>query len=64
MFFEVRQRRVVSCDKKKRILFCTLSFCCKSDFRSVKIRGYFFNEIVRVASSPKVRFEVVDVVIE
>ena len=49
---------------KERILFRTLSFCCKPDFHSAKIRGYFFNEIVRVASSPKVRFEVDDVVIE
>ena len=49
---------------KERILFRTLLFCCKADFRSVKIRGYFFNEIVGVASSPKVRFEVDDVVIE
>ena len=56
------QCRVVSCDK--RIFFRTLSFCCKANFRSVKIRGYFFHEIVRVASSPKVRFEVDDVVIE
>ena len=46
---------------KERILFRTLSFCCK---KSVKIRGYFFNEIVRAASSPKVRFEMDDVVIE
>ena len=44
---------------KERILFRTLLH-----FRSVKIRGYFFNEIVGVASSPKVRFEVDDVVIE
>ena len=49
---------------KERILFRTLSFCCKADFRSVKLRGYFFNEIVGVASSPKVRFEVDDVVTE
>ena len=49
---------------KERILFRTLSFCCKADLQSAKIRGYFFNEIVRVASSPKVHFEVDDVVIE
>ena len=48
----------------ERILFCTLLFCCEADFRSVKIRGYFFNEIVGVASGLKVRFEVADVVIE
>ena len=50
--------------KTERTLFRTLSFCCKPDFHSAKIRGYFFNEIVRVASSPKVRFEADDVVIE
>ena len=60
--FEVRQRRVVV--TKEIILFRTLLFCSKADFRSVKIRSSFFNEIVRVASSPKVRFEVDDVVIE
>ena len=49
---------------KERILFRTLLFCCKADFRSVNIRGYFFNEIVGETSSPKVRFEVDDVVIE
>ena len=49
---------------KERILFRTLLFCCKVDFRSVKIRGYFFNEIVGVASRPKARFEVDDVLIE
>ena len=54
---------MVSCDKRKNFVSHS-SFCCKPDFRSAKIRGYFFNEIVRVASSPKVRFEVDDVVIE
>ena len=48
----------------ERILFRTLLFCCKADFRSVKIRSYFFNEIAGLASSPKARFEVDDVVIE
>ena len=45
---------------KERILFRTLLFCCKADFRSVKIRGYFFNEIVGLASSPKARANVKD----
>ena len=48
---------------KERILFRPLLLCCKADFRSIKIKGYFFNGIVRVASSPKVQFEVDDVVI-
>ena len=55
---------------KGRIVFRTSLFFCKADFRSVRrwifffFRGDFFYEIVRVTSSTKAFFEVVDVFIE
>ena len=55
---------MVSCDNNNNNNNFVSHFIVSFDFRSAKIRGYFFNEIVRVASSPKVRFEVDDVVIE
>ena len=55
---------MVSCDKRKNFVSHSVLFCCKANFDSVKIRGYFFNEIAGLASSPKARFEVDDVVIE
>ena len=48
--------------KMGRILFCTFSFCCKADLRSVNLISevIFFNEteIVLIASCLKARFEV------
>ena len=51
---------------KGRIFFRTLLFFCKPDFRSVNLTSevIFFYEIVRVTSSAKAFFEVVDVLIE
>ena len=51
---------------KGRIFFRISLFCCKADFRSVNLtsKGIFFYEIVvRVTSSAKAFFEVVDVLI-
>ena len=56
---------------KGRIFFRTSLFSCKADFRpglpfgKFNLRGDFFYEIVvRVTSSPKAFFEVVDVLIQ
>ena len=51
---------------KGRIFFRTSLFFCKADFRSVNLTSevIFFYEIVRVTSSAKAFFEVVDVFIE
>ena len=53
---------------KGRIILRTSLFFCKDDFRSVNLtseqKGVFFYEIVRVTSSAKACFEVVDVFIE
>ena len=51
---------------RRRISFRTSLFFCKLDFRSVNLTSevIFFYEIVRVTSSEKVFFEVVDVLIE
>ena len=46
---------------KGKIFFRTSLFVCKADFN---LRGEFFYEIVRVTSSAKAVFEVVDVFIE
>ena len=46
---------------KGKIFFRTSLFFCKADFN---LRGDFFYEIVRVTSSAKAFFEVVDVFIE
>ena len=50
---------------KGRIFFRTSLFFCKADFRSVNLTSeVIFSEIVRVTSSAKAFFEVVDVFIE
>ena len=50
---------------KGRIFFRTSLFFCKADFRSVNLTSeVIFSEIVRVTSSGKAFFEVVDVFIE
>ena len=51
---------------KGRIFFCTSLFFCKADFRSVNLTSelILFYEIVRVTSSAKAFFKVVDVLIE
>ena len=51
---------------KGRIFFRPSSFFCKADFRLVNLTSEvaFFYEIVRVTSSGKAFFEVVDVLIE
>ena len=51
---------------KGRIFFRASLFFCKADFRSVNLTSevIFFYEIVRVTSSVKGFFEVVDVFIE
>ena len=50
---------------KGRIFFCTSFFFCKADFHLVfNLRGDFFYEIVRITSSAKAFFEVVDVFID
>ena len=51
---------------KGRIFFCASLFFRKSrlPFGKVNLRGDFFYEIVRVTSSVKAFFEVVDVLIE
>ena len=50
---------------KGRIFFCTSLFFCKADFRSGNFTAeVVFSEIVRVTSSAKAFFEVVDVLID
>ena len=51
---------------KGRNFFRTSLFFCEADFRSVNLTSevIFFYEIVRVTSSAKAFFEVVDVFIE
>ena len=51
---------------KGRIFLRTSLFFCKADFHSVNfnLRGDLFDEIVRVTSSAKAFFEIVDVLIE
>ena len=46
---------------KGRIFFCTSLFFCETDFRSVNLTS---EVILRVTSSAKAFFEVVDVLIE
>ena len=62
----ITQHRVVSYMKKERISFRTFSFFLESrpPFSEFNLRGYFFNEIVLIASCLKAHFEVGDIVIE
>ena len=59
---KVRQRRVVRCEEGKNFARFVVM---PTDFRSVNFlkSQRFFNEIVGVASSPKVRFELGGIVI-
>ena len=56
--------------KKRRILFCTFSFCYKADFRSVNLISEVIFQlccvisIVLIASCLKARFEVGGIAIE
>ena len=52
---------------KGRIFFRTSLFFCKADFRSVNLTSeviFFYEIVVRVSSSAKAFFEVVDVLIQ
>ena len=51
---------------KGRIFFRTSLFFCKADFRSVNLTSevIFFHQIMRVTSSAKAFFKVVDVLIK
>ena len=61
MPFEVRQHWVVRCEEGKNFI---LHFLILLDFRSVNlISEVIFHEIVGVASFPKARFEVADIMI-
>ena len=62
--FEVRQHRVARCEEGKNFTLSRFVVMLTSVQRIVlKSRRLFFNDIVEVASSPKARFELGDIVI-
>ena len=61
----IRQRWVVSCEEEKNFISHFLVLLqSRLPFSELNLRGYFFNEIVLIASCLKARFEVGGITIE